>query len=88
MLGVERVGDRRSRGMLEAEFSVECHVRTQQARCRSIQRSRFGSLGVGRFSSPVRTGSPLRPNRAALRAAQGFAPTLPAPGIPTHLHGK
>jgi hypothetical protein len=26
----------------------------------------------------VQAGSPLRPNRAALRAAQGFAPSLPA----------
>jgi len=28
--------------------------------------------------SSVQAGSSLRPNRAALRAAQGFAPTLPA----------
>ena len=39
----------------------------------SIRRRRGDSA-----SSSVQAGSSLRPNRAALRAAQGFAPTLPA----------
>ena len=48
------------------------------------------ALGWGRLARAVeQAGSPLRPKRAALRAAQGFAPSLPAqPRTFNNLWGK
>ena len=68
-----------------AKFLVKYQEETKNKQMRQGSGPRFS-----RWALPpsVQASSPLRPNRAALRAAQGFAPSLPALKNPKELWGK
>ena len=59
-----------------AKFFVKYREETKNKQMRQGLGPRFSRKAPTNPS--VQAGSPLRPNRAALRAAQGFAPSLPA----------